>query len=131
MSVTTETAIPSIQLNSVVRRKQRTLWGDAWMQFRKNKLSMFGLAVLTVLVAIIAFLPLGYTVDPEYINIVDAEHPPSIAHPLGTDDIGRDMLARNLFGGRVSMAVGVVAMAIAIWGRNCDRFAIGLFPGFR
>jgi peptide/nickel transport system permease protein len=104
----------ALQINSVVRRKQRTLWGDAWAQFRRNRLAMVGLLMLIVLVLLSVVGPMVYTVDPEYIDVIAAEQAPSWEHPMGTDDLGRDMLARNLFGGRISLAVGVVAMALSI-----------------
>jgi peptide/nickel transport system permease protein len=127
MTATTSDAVSStLQLNSPTRRKQRTLWGDAWAQFRRNKLSMLGLLVLSLLVLMVLFGPLVYTVDPEHIDIVAAEQAPSWEHPMGTDDLGRDMLARNLHGGRISLAVGVVAMAISI----VVGTSIGLFAGF-
>jgi peptide/nickel transport system permease protein len=70
--------------------------------------------------------PLIYTTDPEHIDVLAAEQAPSMEHPMGTDDLGRDMLARNLVGGRISLSVGVVAMAIAI----LLGTSIGLLSGY-
>ena len=130
MTVTTTSTsepIPAvIQHDSLMRRKQRTLWGDAWLQFQHNKLSMFGLIVLTLLVLVTLIGPIVYDADPEYIDILAAEQAPSWAHPMGTDDLGRDVMARSLYGGRISLAVGVVAMAIAI----CLGTIIGLVSGY-
>jgi peptide/nickel transport system permease protein len=126
-ATTTDTAIaPALQLTPVGRRKQRTLWGDAWAQFRRNRLAMLGLATLLLLVILCVFGPLVYTTDPEHIDILAAEQAPSWEHPMGTDDLGRDMMARNLTGGRISLSVGVVAMAIAI----SLGTAIGLLSGY-
>ncbi|MEZ4633464.1 MAG: ABC transporter permease [Caldilineaceae bacterium] len=97
-----------------MQRKHRTLWGDAWVQFRRNRLAMMGMIVLLLLVIGILVGPMLYTVSPDKIDIVNASIAPSPEFPLGTDDLGRDMLARNLYGGRVSLAVGFVAMALAI-----------------
>jgi peptide/nickel transport system permease protein len=55
-----------------------------------------------------------YRVDPEHIDIIQASLPPSLEHPFGTDDLGRDLLARNLYGGRISISVGIFAMLVAI-----------------
>ncbi len=129
MTATTNTHHPSaIQLNSAIRTKQRTLWGDAWRQFRKNRLSMFGLATLILIVSTVLLLPLVYTADVEYIDFAISNQPPSLAHPFGTDDLGRDVLARNLYGGRISLAVGLAAMAIAITVGSGVGLLSGFFP---
>lgn len=102
MTVTTtapETITPTLQLNPVMRRKQRTLWGDAWVSFRRSKLAMFGLFVLSVLVIVCLAGPLFYAASAEHIDIMASEQAPSREHPMGTDDLGRDGLARNLQGG--------------------------------
>ena len=99
-------------------RRFRTLWGDVWLRFRRHTLALGGVLVLALLVLGVLVGPLVYTVDPEYSFIVDdinsINQRPSIEYPMGTDDLGRDSLARNLYGGRISLAVGVVAMLVAI-----------------
>ncbi len=127
MAVRTQTAPPQ-QLAQDVRRTHRTLWGDAWVQFRRNRLAMIGLVVLALLVLGILIGPIFYRVDPEYIDITQANLSPSWEHPFGTDDLGRDLLARNLYGGRISLAVGVVAMAIAIFFGTLVGLLSGYFP---
>lgn len=95
-------------------RKHRTLWGDVWVRYRRHKLALFGTVVLLIL-GLGTFLgPIVYTVSPEYIDILNSSLPPGPDHPLGTDDLGRDTLARNLTGGRISLAVGIVAMVVAM-----------------
>lgn len=129
MSVQSGTAsTPSAQLSQELTRKHRTLWGDAWVQFRRNKLSMLGLVVLLLLVLGILLGPVFYKVDPEYIDISQASLGLTREHPFGTDDLGRDTLARNLYGGRISLAVGVVAMAIAIFFGTLVGLLSGYFP---
>ncbi len=95
-------------------RKPRSLWGDAWRQFRRHHLAMFGLVVFAFLVAAVTFGPIVYTKPVNDINFAERNEGPSLSHPLGTNDRGEDMLARILHGGRISLAVGVVAMLIAI-----------------
>lgn len=95
-------------------RKHRTLWGDVWVRYRRHKLALFGTVVLLILLLGTFLGPLVYTVSPEYINIVNSSLPPGPDHPLGTDDLGRDTLARNLTGGRISLSVGIVAMLVAM-----------------
>jgi len=97
-----------------VERKHRSLWGDVWTQFRKHKPAMLGLVTLAVLILGSFVGPLLYRQDPDYIDFSVASMPASRAHPFGTDNLGRDILARVMAGGRISLAVGVTAMLIAI-----------------
>jgi peptide/nickel transport system permease protein len=128
MTATTSTEQPvrALQLSPVVNRKQRTLWGDAWAQFRRNALSMLGLAILIVLTLFCLAGPLFHTIDPTYIDILASEQTPNMEHPMGTDDLGRDGLARNMEGGRISLSVGVVAMLISVF----FGVTIGLLSGY-
>lgn len=114
MGASVSTVTPQLALSNTVTRKQRTLWGDAWMQFRRNRLAMFGLFMLGFMVLAVLIGPYIYTVDPKHINIMDSNLSPSMAHPFGTDDLGRDLLARCLYGGRISLSVGMAAMIIAM-----------------
>ncbi len=118
MAVGTETASAESLSSELPQRQHRTLWGDVWLRFRRHNLANVGVVVLVLLVLGVLAGPLIYTVDPEYSFIVDdidsINQPPSVNYPLGTDDLGRDTLARNLFGGRISLAVGVVAMFVSI-----------------
>jgi len=118
MAVGTETASAESLSSELPQRRHRTLWGDVWLSFRRHNLANIGVVVLVLLVIGVLAGPLIYTVDPEYSFIVDdidsINQSPSVEYPLGTDDLGRDTLARNLFGGRISLAVGVVAMFVSI-----------------
>jgi len=96
------------------RGRRRSFWGDAWREYRRNRLAMFGLALLLAIVLAVLLGPWLYPVDPKAIDILASGQPPSAGHPMGTDDLGRDMLARVLYGGRISLAVGFTAMLIAI-----------------
>jgi peptide/nickel transport system permease protein len=95
-------------------RRHRSLWGDVWVQFRKHKLAMFGAVTLIILVLGSYLGPLFYKVDPQYIDIVAANLGPTPEHLFGTDNLGRDTLARVMAGGRISIAVGLSAMLVAI-----------------
>ena len=92
----------------------RTLWGDAWRRFRKHKLAMAGALVLVLFLLSALLGPVLYRTNPERIDFGAAMSGSVLAHPMGTDDLGRDIFARVLYGGRVSLAVGMVAMLIAI-----------------
>ena len=109
-------------------RKHRTLWGDVWVQFRKHKLAMVGLAILAFILLFVLIGPLVYTKDPEYIDFTVASQPPSIDHLFGTDNLGRDQLARNMYGGRISIAVGVASMVIAMIVGSLIGSLAGYYP---
>jgi peptide/nickel transport system permease protein len=127
MSVTAGTAaVPPLELQSDKRRKHRTLWGDAWSQFRRNKLALFGLILLVLIVAGVLLGPFVYPVDPKAIDIAASSQGPSAEHPMGTDDLGRDMLARVIYGGRISLSVGLAAMLIAMLAGTL----VGLVAGY-
>jgi peptide/nickel transport system permease protein len=129
MSITTASARPiarSLDLAPAAARKQRTLWGDAWVQFRRNKLAILGMVILALLILAVLVGPYVYTTDPKYIDFSVSAASPSAAHPFGTDDLGRDTLARNLYGGRISLAVGLAAMLIAM----TFGAVVGLLSGF-
>jgi peptide/nickel transport system permease protein len=115
MSLEPAAEATDISVEDILKRKQRTLWGDTWIQFRRHKLALMGLTVLALMIMFVVVGPLIYTADPEYADLTQMNVPPSLAHPFGTDDIGRDQLARNLYGGRISLAVGVSAMLVAIF----------------
>ncbi|MEL7036793.1 MAG: ABC transporter permease [Cyanobacteria bacterium J06592_8] len=93
----------------------RTLWGDAWRQFKRDKMAVLGLIILLIIVVAVVFGPLIYTTPIDQIDFANSTSPPSWKHPLGTNDLGQDQLARILAGGRVSLTVGVAAMIVAIF----------------
>jgi peptide/nickel transport system permease protein len=91
-----------------------SLWGEAFRRFRRHRLAIFGSAVLIFMVVAVLAGPLVYRVPIDEIDFRAKLQGPSWAHPLGTDDLGQDLLARMLYGGRISLAVGVSAMLIAL-----------------
>ena len=99
---------------AALRRPARSLWSDAWRQFRRHRLAMLGVLVFALLLVGTLVGPVLYRTSGESIDYGSGLLTPSLEHPFGTDDLGRDLLARALLGGRVSMAVGVVAVVIAI-----------------
>src|SRR4051812_25370551 len=96
-------------------RKPRSLWSDAWNAYRRHRMAMFGTVVFATLVIATLIGPIIRPIDQNSVgNFADAFQPPSIGHPFGTDPLGRDLLAMCLYGGRVSIAVGIAAMLVAI-----------------
>lgn len=89
-------------------------WAEAWRRFKRHRLAYWSLWALALLVAVVLFGPLLYRVGINDIDFQARLAPPSWRHPLGTDDLGRDLLARVLYGGRISLAVGMAAMLIAM-----------------
>ena len=84
-----------------------------WAQFRRHRLAALGLLLVTIIVVGVTFGPLVYWHAIDDIDLLARLKPPSLAHPMGTDDLGRDLLARVLAGGRVSILVGVASMLVA------------------
>jgi peptide/nickel transport system permease protein len=123
--VVRQPAVPEATLH----RPSRSLWSDAFRQFRRHHLAMFGVVVLALLLIMTVFGPLVYRQSPDAIDYSASLQPPSLQHPFGTDDLGRDLLARAMLGGRVSMAVGVVAVLIAITLGTLIGAMAGFFGG--
>jgi oligopeptide transport system permease protein len=101
--------------------KGASLWRDAWKRLLRNKLAVFGMIVLAIMVIAVIVGPeiiywtTGYTYDliPTDRDLVKAL-PPSWKHLMGTDDAGRDILARVLQGGRISLMVGVISTTVSL-----------------
>jgi peptide/nickel transport system permease protein len=122
------TTTTTVEVPVLDELKYRSLWGDVWVQFRKHRLAMLGIGLLTILVLGVTIGPLIYTVDAGYIDVAAANAQPSREHLFGTDNLGRDTLARSMAGGRISMSVGVVAMLIAISFGTVIGLLAGYFP---
>jgi peptide/nickel transport system permease protein len=94
--------------------RDNTPWAEAWRRFKRHRLAYWSLWLLALLVLVVLLGPLVYRVGINDIDFQARLASPSWKHPLGTDDLGRDLLARVLYGGRISLAVGMAAMLIAI-----------------
>jgi len=113
-------------LAGAIMRPPRSLWKDAWWQFRRHRLAMVSLATLTFLTLFTLVGPLLYHTKIDVIDFTQSLNGPSPEHALGTDDLGRDLLARAMFGGRISIAVGLTSVLLAI----TLGTAIGAVSGF-
>ncbi len=87
---------------------------EAWRRFKRHRLAVVCTVILAFIVLAVLLGPWLWRVPISDIDFSARMQPPSWAHPLGTDDLGQDLLARMLYGGRISLAVGLAAMLIAI-----------------
>jgi oligopeptide transport system permease protein len=106
--------VSSTNTTIVNERPHHTLWGDAWIRLRRNKLAMAGGIFIIVLTLAAIFAPLitPYSFAHQDLNAILEN--PSSKHWLGTDGLGRDVFARLLYGARTSLAVGIFAQLIVI-----------------
>ena len=113
----------SATANAVAPRpaQSASLWAEAWKRFKRHRLAYWSLWLLGALVAAVLVGPLFYKVGINEVDFSAKLAPPSWQHPMGTDDLGRDILARVLYGGRISLAVGLAAMLMAV--------TVGVFIG--
>ena len=114
-----------------VAQRQVGLWSDAWERFRRNQVAMAGLVLIALLIVIAISAPLlvhlGLIRDPLELDVANIEVGPGQAgHPLGSDGLGRDTLARLVFGSRISLSVGILVQAIIL----PIGLAIGLTAGY-
>jgi oligopeptide transport system permease protein len=108
----------TIQVVAQVESEPASFWKDAWRRLLKNKLAVFGLIVVGIL-SILCFLEplishyiIGFTYEQQNLKL--GPSPPSHTHWLGTDPLGRDLLARLLYGGRISLMVGILATLVSL-----------------
>jgi len=93
---------------------KRFIRSDFWYRFSRNKLAVAGSVVVVSLFIVSMLAPWISPYDPGDINLQMVLVPPSAAHPLGTDQLGRDVLSRMIWGSRISLKVGFVAVGIAV-----------------
>ena len=89
-------------------------WTRALGQFRRNRAAVTGGLIVAVVFAVAVLAPVLSPYDPAFINVSEILLPPSSGHWLGTDDLGRDVLSRMIWGSRISLLVGFVAVGISI-----------------
>lgn len=124
--MTVKAKIKRMDVDAAQMQKPRTFVGDTWRQFRRHRLAIIAIGVLAVIVIGVLIGPAFWTLDPSYIDIAAAYQLSSPEHPWGTDNLGRDTLARVLQGGRVSLAIGISTMLVSI----SIGTVIGLLSGY-
>lgn len=106
------------------------MWKIFWKRFRRNKLAMLGALIIFSLALVAVIAPLIAPFSPNHQDILHRLEPPSTKHPLGTDDLGRDLLSRVIYGTRISLLVGFVAIGIAIIIGSILGLLSGYFGGW-
>lgn len=104
----------------------RSLWGDAWRRFRRHRLALAGLTVLGLFTVAVMIGPVLVGYGPEQVDLAAKNQAPSPAHPMGTDQLGRDQLVRVLVGGRLTLAVA----AAAVFGSILVGTVVGALSGY-
>ncbi len=118
--------------NPINKQKEKieSPWTIAFKRLKKNKLAMAGLFILLTLIIIVVFGPMFYPYDHLTVNYSLINQPPSAQHILGTDNVGRDVLARLMYGGRYSLSIGLVAVAISVTIGSTLGVVAGYYGGF-
>ena len=106
--------------------RQREFWG----RLKRNRMAMTGLALVLGLFVVSVFAPWLAPYDPNQIDLKQVLMPPSSAHLLGTDTLGRDVLSRIIYGSRVSLKVGFVAVGLATLIGLCVGALAGYYGGW-
>jgi len=102
-----------VKLKTIKNNTPESPWKLFWKGFKKNKLAVCGTIIITALFIIAIFAPVIAPYDQDAINTKEILTPPSKIHLMGTDELGRDVLTRIIWGSRVSLLVGFVAVGIA------------------
>ncbi|MDB4895002.1 MAG: binding-protein-dependent transport system inner rane component [Firmicutes bacterium] len=107
-----------------------SFWGKAWRRFRRHKLAMVGAVIILLLCLVAIFAPQLAPHDPLLIDTTKLRELPSLAHPMGRDEVGRDLLSRVIYGSRIALTVGFAAAGISlVVGVLCGLVA-GYFGGW-
>lgn len=102
-------------------RDSSTYWQDVWKRFRRDKLAIFGVCVILVMTIACIIVPMFSPYSYSTMDLTNMNAGPSLSHPCGTDQMGRDLFIRILYGARISLSIGLVAAAI--------NFVIGVVYG--
>jgi peptide/nickel transport system permease protein len=101
-------------------------WLEAWRRLLKSKIGIAGLAIIIFLLLVAIFAPFLAPYEPNAQNIISRYEAPSSEHLLGTDEMGRDILSRIIYGSRISLQVGLVSVLLAL----VLGVTFGVFAGF-
>jgi peptide/nickel transport system permease protein len=118
---------PAVAPSPTPARKQRTLMGDVLRQFSHHRGGVIGAVVFLTIILLVVFGPHLHGVDASALNVRERNQGISLAHPMGTDNLGRDMFAQVLAGGRASLAVGITAMMLSLFVGTTIGITAGYF----
>lgn len=119
--------LPDSEKNSeFIAMSSKTFLQDTWRKFKKNKLALTGLIFLSLMVLAVILVPLLSPYTYEMQDLASKNQMPSLQHPFGTDKLGRDILVRVMYGGRISLAIGFAAAAINL----CIGIVYGGIAGY-
>jgi peptide/nickel transport system permease protein len=124
--------LPLESLGVATAKKHRSLWNNAWRQFRHHRLAVAGLTLFLTFLLLTVVGTTVYPRDKDFIDFLHSSVSPftSWTYPLGTDTLGRDILARLLWGGRISIAVGLITALVSISIGTIIGAIAGFFGGF-
>ncbi len=100
-------------MNQSTSAQSTSMGSGVWKRFRKHPGAIFGFIVISILIVLTLLAPLS-PYDPEASDITARYESPSLSHPMGTDALGRDLFTRALFGGRISLTVGLFVVIISV-----------------
>ena len=115
--------------NRAAQVKSESYFASVWTEFRKNRAAVVGMAILSAIILAAIFADMLAPCDPSLQVYAEALQPPSAAHLFGTDEFGRDIFSRVLYGARISLLVGVVSVAIACVFGSLLGASAGYFGG--
>ena len=106
---------PEEKIHSETMRPSLTYWSDAWMRLKHDKLALFGLIVIVMILLLAVFGPMFSPYEYDSMDFMSINEPPNMTHWFGTDTFGRDIFVRVMYGARISLAVGFMASIISLF----------------
>jgi peptide/nickel transport system permease protein len=107
--------------------RQRLAISPVWRSFRRNRAALIGLVIISLFLLVALLAPLVSPYNPDAFSLGDQLRSPSIAHPLGTDELGRDTLSRLIWGSRITLLMTLGAVVLAL----VSGASLGIIAGFR
>lgn len=124
-----QTGASSLAAAAALRHRTEGTWAMGWRRFRRHRMAVAGLLMVGLFALLALAAPWLIPYAPTAQDLDGMYGPPSLRHPLGTDELGRDLLARIAYGGRVSLTIGVLAMAVAVTVGTAVGAAAGYYGG--
>lgn len=103
------------KMHSEIMRPSLTYWSDAWRRLKHDKLALFGLIVIVIILMLAVFGPMLSPYEYDSMDFMIINEPPNLSHWFGTDIFGRDLFVRVMYGARISLSVGFMASIISLF----------------